>query len=1144
MINAIGKNEVDRNQDDAWIATIISNDDSIRHRSLESLCENRDAACLLSAAKRLDEFWRQSDNLYHKVRAQFYLAAIYRYFLPQQISESNPGLLDQEAYQHILQRRFNEAIDMLLASQEREGPSLAITSALAKAYHQIGFQTLADQVRQSVRTVRGNQWMFRIAHPSDHPLRFEKRLMVVDPSTQAFPILVEKTSVRMDFSHSGWSDIFFLGMDYPEGARVVNAAINLGVYGRDASPRPPVEAYLRVIDRPVIRLVSTDLQSEAEITDIDDVFDFAKDYLGLLKAALIASGVVPPAMEGCHRKVSELLRTLMGQSGLGIEIVSQVNDIPKGSRLAVSTNLLGSLISLLMRATGQVEQLEGGLEVPERRLVTARAILGEWLGGSGGGWQDSGGVWPGIKLIQGSQATADDPEFGISRGRLMPLHTELDVNRISKEARQRLQDSLILIYGGMAQNVGPILEMVTEKYLVRGKKEWEARQKAIAILNQIIVALEAGDIRRVGQLTTENFTGPLQTIIPWCTNRFTDVMIEKCRQEYGDQFWGFWMLGGMSGGGMGFLFDPSIQKSAREWLLKTLVETKRAMQTQLPFAMDPVVYDFEINDRGTWSTLLVGDHAAMSDSYYAMVTPKWLKRDIRDLSEQNQRELIRVSQQIRSGESDANWLLERILPQISQKNEEQSTRLKDLLTQNGFDREQHEQIRAELLNGRLGLSQNRLPAQTSIQDVAPDDVIDFRGSVSTEVKRIGEAAIANGEIAVITLAAGVGSRWTGGAGVVKGLHPFCKFLDRHRSFIELHLAKSRKVARTYSSTVPHVFTTGYLTHDPIAAHLKSSDNYQYAGPVYLSRGLSVGLRMIPTIRDLRFFWEETSHQLLDQQQQKVKESAHASLMNWAKSVGEANDYVDNLPMQCMHPVGHWYEIPNMLRNGLLGSMLIERPQLKYLLLHNIDTLGCTIDPHMLGQHIHSGSCFSFEVISRRVDDRGGGLARVAGKLRLVEGLALPREEDEFKLTYYNSLTTWIDIDQLLALFELNRNDLLDASKAENHASPARKEDAELKLSKSRAQQKIEQSIRKLAVRLPTYITLKDVKKRWGHAQEDVFPVSQFEKLWGDMTTLPEARSDFFVVPTARGQQMKDPAQLDGWVRDGSSDYIDKLCDWT
>ncbi len=91
--------------------------------------------------------------------------------------------------------------------------------------------------------------------------------------------------------------------------------------------------------------------------------------------------------------------------------------------------------------------------------------------------------------------------------------------------------------------------------------------------------------------------------------------------------------------------------------------------------------------------------------------------------------------------------------------------------------------------------------------------------------------------------------------------------------------------------------------------------------------------------------------------------------------------------------------------------------------------------------------------------------------------------------------------------------------------------------------RIDQAIRKLASRLPTYITLKDVKKRWGHAQEDIFPVSQFEKLWGDMTTLPEARCEFFVVPTARGQQMKDPAQLDGWVRDGSSEYINALCDW-
>jgi hypothetical protein len=79
--------------------------------------------------------------------------------------------------------------------------------------------------------------------------------------------------------------------------------------------------------------------------------------------------------------------------------------------------------------------------------------------------------------------------------------------------------------------------------------------------------------------------------------------------------------------------------------------------------------------------------------------------------------------------------------------------------------------------------------------------------------------------------------------------------------------------------------------------------------------------------------------------------------------------------------------------------------------------------------------------------------------------------------------------------------------------------------------------------LPTYITLKDVKKRWGNGQEDVFPVCQFEKLWGDMTTLPEIACQYLVVPTWRGQQLKDPAQLDGWLRDGSARMIEELCDF-
>jgi hypothetical protein len=444
--------------------------------------------------------------------------------------------------------------------------------------------------------------------------------------------------------------------------------------------------------------------------------------------------------------------------------------------------------------------------------------------------------------------------------------------------------------------------------------------------------------------------------------------------------------------------------------------------------------------------------------------------------------------------------------------------LQRLLAENGFDRAQHERIRGDLQRGRIGLAQNRLPATTVVEDVRPGDVADLTGSPNPDWVKFGMRSLQAGEVAVVTLAAGAGSRWTQGAGVVKALHPFAKFAGRHRTFLEVHLAKSRQSSREFGVPVPHVVTTGYMTHGPIAQHLERFARYGYEGPVHLSSGRSVGLRLVPTARDLRFAWEETAQQRLDEQAQKVRDSLRAALLDWAKRAGEGSDYTDNQPLQCLHPVGHWTEVPNLLRNGVLAALLAERPNLKHLLIHNIDTLGANLDPGVLGRHLESAAALTFEVIPRRIDDRGGGLARVDGRVRLVEGLALPREEVEFDLTYYNTLTTWVNIDKLLAVFGLMRDDLTDESK-------------------------VAAAVSKLASRMPTYITVKDVKKRWGHGQEDVFPVCQFEQLWGDMTALPEVACGFVAVPRTRGQQLKDPAQLDGWVRDRSAGVVEALCDW-
>ena len=1104
------------------IDLITSSDSATRDTALAVACENLSLDELLSEASALDQLRRDSDNLYHRVRALFFLYAIHRFHIPPKLHNGQTGQIPFAGHEHLLERRFHEAIDTFLETQTTEGASDGISSALASAYHELGFQTLANQVRKSVRTVRGNQWMFRMGHPADHPLRIRPELLPNEVNGIP-PILLERTPVRMDLTHSAWSDIFFLGMDNPEAAKVINVSIDLGVHGRDTETSPPVEAYFRVINEPVIRLTSVDLKATATIDSLGEIFDFAKDYLGLLKAAVIASGVVPAGIEGSGKQLSELLEKLVGP-GRGIELVSSVNNIPKGSRLAVSTNLLAALIGVLMRATGQTLSLTGSLQENERRLILARAILGEWIGGSGGGWQDSGGVWPGIKLISGEQAGPTDPEHGISNGRLMPSHHVFGEDEIPLSARQALQDSLVLVHGGMAQNVGPILEMVTEKYLLRSGKEWAARHEALSLLEELTSALKAGDMQALGQATTRNFYGPLQAIIPWSTNLFTETLIARAFQHFGSDFWGFWMLGGMSGGGMGFIFAPHRKAEAQQKMAEVMVTEKRRFENALPFAMDPVVYDFTINDHGTMATLLDSlSEAQLPADYYQIHVPLLLDQKQTKLSPLAKHDLSTYRRSSLSNprfEGSVHQLFDNILPTGPEETESGNDSLESLLSENGFDPSLHESIRDDIRAGHLGLSQNRLPATTSLEDAERGDVTDATRISSDQARLIGEQALRNGEVAVVTLAAGAGSRWTGGAGTCKALNPFAPMGNKFRSFLEVHLAKSKLIGQAANQVVPHVFTTSYLTHGPTADFLAASNNYNYPGSLYLSKGHSVGQRLIPTKRDLRFAWETMPQQKLDEQQQKVRESGRAALLNWAHESGEANDYTDNLPLQCLHPVGHFFELPNLILNGTLKALLTERPQLKTLLLHNIDTLGANLDPSLLGFHRQAQHGISFEVIKRRLEDRGGGLARVNGVPRLVEGLAMPNDQAEFNLTYYNTLTSWIDIDQFLSLLGLTRGDIL-----ENRTNL------------------LQEALRSLAQRLPTYITLKDVKKRWGHGQEDVFPVMQFEKLWGDLSTIPEANCGYFAVSRLRGQQLKDPSQLDGWMRDGSADHVESLCAW-
>ena len=146
-------------------------------------------------------------------------------------------------------------------------------------------------------------------------------------------------------------------------------------------------------------------------------------------------------------------------------------------------------------------------------------------------------------------------------------------------------------------------------------------------------------------------------------------------------------------------------------------------------------------------------------------------------------------------------VFEHLIPQSLPK-ADLSQNLDALLEAHGFDRAEHEQIQADLRNGRVGLAQNRLPITSLITDVGAADLFDATEGVAPKYHEIGKEALAAGMVAVVSFAGGTGSRWTKGAGVVKALNPFCRLGGKHRSFLEVHLARNRRTGRLCGTTYP------------------------------------------------------------------------------------------------------------------------------------------------------------------------------------------------------------------------------------------------------------------------------------------------------------------------------------------------------
>ena len=142
----------------------------VRNSSLDAFCKAASTGDLIRETAALDQFRRTSNNLYERVRALFFLYAIHRFHLPFQAGIRAEARIPFQGYDHLLKRRFEEAIEIFLAAQSADGPMRLYRARWQRCITGWPFRPWPGKCDAACGAVRGNQWMFRTGHAADYPL--------------------------------------------------------------------------------------------------------------------------------------------------------------------------------------------------------------------------------------------------------------------------------------------------------------------------------------------------------------------------------------------------------------------------------------------------------------------------------------------------------------------------------------------------------------------------------------------------------------------------------------------------------------------------------------------------------------------------------------------------------------------------------------------------------------------------------------------------------------------------------------------------------------------------------------------------------------------------------------------------------------
>lgn len=322
--------------------------------------------------------------------------------------------------------------------------------------------------------------------------------------------------------------------------------------------------------------------------------------------------------------------------------------------------------------------------------------------------------------------------------------------------------------------------------------------------------------------------------------------------------------------------------------------------------------------------------------------------------------------------------------------------VRDQLHQRGIDPDHIKSLHVKLQSGELDHKSFIIAADRLKAPQASD--VDYYDSLDQiKLHQQGVTALQNDELLVFWLNGGAATRYFDSSKVAseeeqryhaelaaitdtikqspKGVTPVIDDM----TYLELKIRNVLSITKQYNLAAhPHILLmNSFLTDEPTRLHLETL------------------FKKYPDLDPDRF------HYVIQQPTiprfQKVEDLKNIDL------------FVDKKNNLSFAPCGHGDFI------HLLQAYLKEThiPNVRYMFFANIDNLGSTIDPLLLGYHIANKTGRTVELADKLPGDKGGAPCFVDGELLIVEQMKFAATFDQDMIPWFNTNTFWFTLQSLL-----------------------------------------------------------------------------------------------------------------------------------